>query len=356
LHFPPEDFVTVSVRFTKVGYAQLRSQIFDPPPAWTGVVPRMRDPKAEMGMKLTCGFEMMLADPQTQDKRAVREIVLLLEDVENGDEELPSDSGISSWPQTQDDEKWLDIDYNDFENELSGKRKKEKDSKGTGFGDASAQENLRKMVSRFEDFLNDDTAGADGVDELDNDDEGSDSDSGEDKDASFDEAEFEKAMKEMMGMPPDYIEKSGLLDEARKLAVEDAEDPSDVDEDKETRKVMELMEKELKGHGALNLNNKAAKTEETSKKKPVFGPERPPGMQSKDVFKRKEGEESADEDIGSGDGELSSDDEEFNDVDLGLAKNMLESFKGQAGMAGPASNLMKALGVNMPRDEGEESD
>ena len=357
LHFPPEDFVTVSVKFTKVGYAQLRSQIFDPPPAWTGVIPRMRDPKAEMGMKLTCGFEMMLADPQNQDKRVVREIKLLLDDIETGDEHLPSDGDISSSPQTQDDEKWLDIDYNDFENELSGKSKKEKDSKGTGFGDASAQENLRKMVSRFEDFLNDDTAGADGADELDDDDEDSDSDSGEDKDASFDEAEFEQAMKEMMGMPPDHVEKSGLLDEARKLAVEDAEDPSDVDEDEETRKVMELMEKKLKGHGALDLKNHAPKSEEIlEKKKPVFGPERPPGMMSKDVAKRKDGEESAEEEIGPGDGELSSDDEDFNDVDLGLAKNMLESFKGQAGMAGPAGNLMKALGVNMPRDEGEESD
>ena len=356
LHFPPEDFVTVSVKFTKVGYAQLRSQIFDPPPAWTGVIPRMRDPKAEMGMKLTCGFEMMLADPQTQDKRAVRDIKLLLEDMENGEEQLPSDGEIAGWPQTQDVEKWLDIDYKDFENELSGRGKKGKDGKATGFGDVSAQENLRKMVSRFEDFLNDDTAGADGVDELDEDDADSDSDSGEDENANFDEAEFEKAMKEMMGMPSDYIEKSGLLDEARKLAVEDAEDPSDVDEDEETRKVMEFMEKELKGHGALNLNNKAPNMEESPKEKPMFGPERPPGMLSKAVVKGKEGEESADEEIGPGDEELSSDDEEFNDVDLGLAKNMLESFKGQVGMAGPAGNLMKALGVNMPRDEREDSD
>ena len=71
---------------------------------------------------------------------------------------------------------------------------------------------------------------------------------------------------------------------------------------------------------------------------------------------KQESEESADEEIGPGDGELSSDDEEFNDVDMGLAKNMLESFKGQAGMAGPAGNLMRAMGVNMPRDEGDESD
>ena len=158
-------------------------------------------------------------------------------------------------------------------------------------------------------------------------------------------------MKEMMGMPPEYIEKSGLLDEARKLAVEDGEERSEADEDEEMKKVMEMMEKELKGHGALKLNSdKVAKAEkEKPKPKPVFGPERPPNM-----LVKKDGRVEVDDEVGPGDGELSSDDEDFNDVDLGLAKNMLESFKGQAGAKGPAGNLMRALGVNMPRDEGED--
>lgn len=368
LHFPPEDFVTASINFTKIGYAQLRSQLFDPPPAWTGVIPRVGEPKVDMGMKVTCGFEMLLADPQNQDKRSVREIKLLLEDIQTGDEALPSDADLASWPQVQDDEKWLDIDYNDFDDELSEKSKKTSNGKsrekGAGFGDVGAQENLRKMVSRFEDFLNDDTAGPDGVDdEGDGEDDestaSSDIDSsGEDKDGGFSEAEFEKAMKEMMGMPADYVEKSGLLDEARKLAVEDAEDGEDIDEDEEMKKVMEMMEKELKGHGALNLNRKAPKEKARddgeavkAEGKPFFGPERPPTLQN--ALTKHGDEESADEEVGPGDGELSSDDEEFNDVDLGLAKNMLESFKGQAGMAGPAGNLMRSLGVNMPRDEGE---
>ena len=77
-------------------------------------------------------------------------------------------------------------------------------------------------------------------------------------------------------------------------------------------------------------------------------------MQDGAVANRLESQGSADEKVGPGDGELSSDDEEFNDVDLGLAKNMLESFKGQAGMAGPAGNMLKAMGINMPRDEGDD--
>jgi hypothetical protein len=371
LRFPPEDFVTVSVKFTKVGFAQLRSQVFSPPPAWTGVIPRIKEPPVELGMKLTCGFEMLLSDPQNKDKRAVREIELLLSDVDTGDDSLPDDKEIASWLRTQDDEKWLDIDYNDFENELAGdKNNKGTNSGGSGFGDASAQENLRKMVSRFSDFAKDDeAAGIDGIedDDLDDEDDSSSaSSSGEDKDGSFDEAEFERAMQEMMGMPAADIEKSGLLDEARKLALEDAEEGNEedeMDEDEETRKVMELMEKELKSHGALNLDarkkqkqagtngnkgDEKVSAKAASKRTVHFGPERPPGMA---VARHATAEEEADEEIGPGDVELSSDDEEDNDVDLLLAENMLAAFKGQAGMSGPAGNMMRAMGVNMPRDE-----
>lgn len=369
LYFSPEDFVTVSVRFTKVGYAQLRSQLFEPPPAWTGIIPRVKDEKVSMGMKLACGFEMMVADPQNQDKRSAREIKLLLEDVDGGEEKLPSDTEIADWPKIEDDEKWLDIDYNDFEKELSGKGSNGDNAAHTGFGDQGAQENLRKMVSRFQDFLDDDEADAEGIDNTndgDEDDTGTEGSREEEDDDETgkhesEDAEFEQSMKATQSMPESDVKKSGLLEEARKLALQDDEDASDIDEDEEMRKVIELMEKELKGHGALNLNDQSkdkgkepiAKPESNSKatKKPFFGPDRPPHMQSALTKKNVRFEEHDDEDIGPGDGELSSDDEDFNDVDLGLAKNMLESFKGQAGMAGPAGNLMKALGVGMPRDE-----
>lgn len=367
LTFAPEDFVTTSIKFTKVGFAQLRSQVFEAPPAWTGIIPRLRDEKVALGMKLTCGFEILLTDPQNQDKRAVREMKLLLDDVESGDEVLPDDAEIDAWPKTQDDEKWLDIDYNDFEQELSGKG-----GSGTtkeGFGDKSAQDSLRKMVSRFEDFLKDDGAGVDGIDDDDVDDESDSADGGQSEqneeagDSEADEKEFERAMRATQAMPETQIEESGLLEEARKLALQDAEDASDLDDDEELQKLIQAMEEELKGHGVLDLSNgrikkvknkgkgKTTSTDEQNTAptdKPYFGPARPPNMLAKNVSfadKRQE------EEVGPGDGELSSDDEDYNDVDLGLAKNMLESFKGQAGMSGPAGNLMRSLGVNMPRDE-----
>ncbi|KXT09433.1 hypothetical protein AC579_2517 [Pseudocercospora musae] len=365
LVFAPEDFVTVSVKFTKVGFAQLRSQIFDVVPAWIGIIPRLQDEKVAMGMKLACGFEILLSDSQNQDKREVREMKLLLEDIESGEEVLPDDLEISTWPKTEDDQKWLDIDYNDFEKELSGTAGPGQQATKDGFGDKGAQENLRKMVSRFEDFLKDEEAGADGIDDN-SEDEREQSDNGPEDDTKeapdVDDLEFQDAMRETQAMPKERLEENGLLEEARRLALKDAEDASDPDEDEEMRKLIQAMEEELKGHGALDLSNgrirkvknkdkgkaKDTTSREARPDRPFFGPPRPSNMVAK---KNVSFADDDVEEIGPGEEELSSDDEDYNDVDLGLAKNMLESFKGQAGMSGPAGNLMRSLGVNMPRDE-----
>lgn len=36
------------------------------------------------------------------------------------------------------------------------------------------------------------------------------------------------------------------------------------------------------------------------------------------------------------------------DVDLNLVSNILESYSSQAGLAGPASNLLQSMGVQLP--------
>lgn len=36
------------------------------------------------------------------------------------------------------------------------------------------------------------------------------------------------------------------------------------------------------------------------------------------------------------------------DVDLNLVSNILESYNSQAGLAGPASNLLQSMGVQLP--------
>jgi hypothetical protein len=350
---PPIDMVNISVRFPKVAYAQLKSQDFPPPAVFrelkTGKIDSNSSSRLQSGIKLTCGFEMLLSDSHHQDKPSVREMKLLLDDLESGDESLPTDSEIESWSKQEDDEKWLDIDFADLEKELGGRAGGSSSGKKREFGDKAAQENLQRIVKQFEDFLNDDKAGPDGAglfdedsdDDLDDDDpDEEDSDDadpiGEDKDASFDEDEFSKLMQEMMGMPPHVMREimSGKLGagasdsriptaqagRTRGRVEEIDQSSSDGEDDLDT--VMEQMGRELREHGALNLD--AARDTGTSGH----------------AIKGKASEvESSDEEDGG------------NDIDINLAKNLLESFKAQSGMAGPGSNMMGLMGMKLPRDD-----
>lgn len=365
LIFVPEDLVTISVRFTRVLYAQLKSQQFSPPIAWKDLLAqaekgavssdtkRKERTQLEMGMKVTSGFEMLLNDPKNGDHRTVREMRILLDDLETGDEGLPTDEEISKWKDItrEDDEKWLDINFEDFERELDGKRKEKKPGVAGafgpeppgGFGDAKTQADLKKMVERFEAFLNDDEAGVDGaeVDDMDIDDDDDDEDSDEDsdeedKEMSFDENEFSRMMREMMGLPAEGEEvttskgngTSSRLSKNNRIEelLSDAE-TDDENEAEEIQKLMKGMEAELNEAGALNLDSARSEPPATGSKEPSTKPS-------------KDRDDSDDE----------SDDEDVN-IDFNLAKNLLESFKSQAGMPGPGGNLMGMMGMKLPRDE-----
>ena len=359
LKIAPEDFVTVSARFNKASFAQLKSQEFPLPKAWENApFPASSDEKdvarRELGMKLVCGFEMLIQDPQNKDKKAVREIDIMLEDLSTGDELLPTDAEISSWPQHEDSEAWMDINFEDFERELAGKdgnapsqtAQAGADATSSGFGDKDAQENLRRMVERFEKWMNDEDAGADGaeMDEMDFDDDeddeglgGSDdeSDDEEDRAVSFDENEFRKMMRQMMGMPEEEMQATLRKDESD---VEEID--GDDSEDEEIRMLSERMEAELNASGALNLDPTPKKVKAVSDST------------------RSKGKSKADSAIEEDEEEGAGDDEENTavQIDYNLAKNMLEAFKGQTGMAGPAGNMMGLMGITMPRDEKDKTE
>ncbi|KAH7409483.1 SGT1 protein-domain-containing protein [Cadophora sp. MPI-SDFR-AT-0126] len=364
LVFPPVDLVTISTRFTKVLYAQLKSQQFTPPESWKDILSQSakhapsdhigarKHAQLEMGMKVTCGFEMLLTDPKNGDNRMVRELKILIDDLETDDDVvLPTDEEISMWKdvEREDDERWLDINFEDFERELEGKNKGDKKptvpgsfgpDPPPGFGDAKTQADLKKMVQRFEAFLNDDDAGIDGADmddmdiDDDEDDEGDDDSEDEDKDVSFDEKEFAKMMREMMGMPSQEDEEMDAKSSrpvqthfsGDRIQELDSDEEDEEDEASELKKVMDQMEAELNEAGALNLD-------------PT--PSKPPALRGKS----KSGKEDAqkvgeDTDDDESDGEI--------DIDFNLAKNLLESFKSQAGMPGPGGNLMGMMGMQKP--------
>lgn len=363
LIYPPVDLVTVSILFTKVLYAQLKSQEFSAPPAWKDILPEAEkgtasDPLAqkkyaqlEMGMKVTSGFEMLVTDPKNADNRKVRTIQLLLDDlVADGISSLPADKEIAQWPdvEKEDDESWLDINFEDFERELEGKNKEKPGmpsgvfgpERPPGFGDANTQADLKKMVERFEAFLNDEDAGVEGVDmgdmdidDDDNDDDMDDDSEDEDKDVSFNEQEFARMMREMMGMPSADAEE--MTTQPPKITTNDDNrieevDSGDEDETSKIKKVMERMEAELNEAGALNLDPTPTKLA-ALKGKAKSTNER--GLTAED-----DSEEESDEEV---------------NIDFNLAENILQSFKSQAGMAGPGGNLMGMMGMQLPRDEDE---
>ncbi|KAM0551958.1 hypothetical protein ACHAPJ_008066 [Fusarium lateritium] len=349
--FPPDDLITTSVRFSKVLFAQLRSQRFDTPPSWSEVLRKAQKEapsggadkimaRLDIGMKLTCGFEMLAAKADKSKSRVVRELAIVLEDLEeDGDDALPSDEEIKSWKDVNrdDSEAWMDINYQDFERELDGKRGNEPSSAKTGFGDTNTQSDLRKIVSRFEAFLNDDDAGMDGaeLDEMDydddEDDEFDDDSESEDKEVSFDEEEFSRMMREMMGLPS-----TGSGTPTAKKTSSKPKPPVIDEEDEEIQNLTKEFEAELNEHGALKLDPAT---------------EKQPRLKS---TSQKEGESSLPDIKEEGEGE--EDSEEEVDIDYNLAKNLLESFKSQAGMAGPTGNLLGMMGFQLPRDEDDENE
>lgn len=401
LIFAPEDFVSLSVRFTKVLYAQLLGQHWNAPPPYEAAIEELvksgnAQEKSEVAIKLTAGMQMLASHTLFADKKAVREINLLLEDLDSGDDTLPTDAEISAWPKREDDESWLDIDFAEFEKELQGKGGEK------GFGDKNAQDSLKKMVERFNTFLADDEAGHEGanadekdpMDEdndsdpgrgwddpedsdeeeeegersststsktkptstpkpqsktkapaTDDDDDDSTTDSGDDADADAEYAEYEKYFEKYMMLPAH--EKAMLTEDARELArAQDAEN----EEDEEIKKLTEAMEAELFGHGALNLNP----PKDESEKRALKSTEKPD--KGKGKAKAKVSFAAPDDDIeeiaredGSG-----SEDEELLDEDYNLVQNMLAAFKGQAGAAGPAGNMLKAMGIQFPQDADDE--
>ncbi|KAF3763753.1 SGT1-domain-containing protein [Cryphonectria parasitica EP155] len=359
LTFPPNDLVDSSVKFTKVLYAQLKSQHFSAPPVWQDLLAaseraivsgadeedQKKHARLELGMKVTCGFEMLAFGAAKSNKRTVRELFLILEDlIEDGDSVLPADADLNSWQDAgrDDDDSWMDINFEDFEKELDGKAST---SRGEGFTDTNAQADLRKVVSRFEAFLNDDKAGIDGaeLDEMDEDDDedatDSDEESGsEDRDVSFDEEEFARMMREMMGLPagssPAPSKAKGKMPAS--TSTNDLEEDS---EDEEIRKLSEQMAAELNDHGALDLDPTPKKLKALKDK--GKGKEKAATTTTEEIADAQDidDDESGDEEV---------------DIDYNLAKNLLESFKGQAGLVGPVGTMLADMGIRLPRDEDDD--
>lgn len=293
LLFNIEDLVNVSVKMPKVMYAQLRSQEFPPPPAWKSRVANINDREKtlqiESGMKISCGFEMLVVDTQNQDKPAVREIKMLLEDLQTGDEQLPTDEEIDQWAKQQDDESWLNISLEDLEGELAGKAGKAS-GKPADFGDRMAQENLQRIVAQFENLMSQDEAGPDEKGLFDDDSENAggnsssdDGNNGEDVDASFDEDQFTSMMREMMGMPTDADIDNTAIRNMVPGVVEELDSDGEEEAADDVHTLMSRMGAELDDLGALGPNRSSSESNQPTRTTGQKGKERADDFGDKDI-------------------------------------------------------------------------
>ncbi|TGJ71179.1 hypothetical protein EYR41_003164 [Orbilia oligospora] len=338
--FPPRDPVEMSVRFTKITYAQLKQQVFRPPRPF--ILPGKESPQfpaSELGMKLTCGLELLVSGNRNKTEGRLAAEAKTIMDSLNGASAaslLPSDEDIKSWNHQVDSEDWLDVDYEEFEANMAGTSTRTQGPSSapffekSAFSDKEQQDKLKKMVENFEKFMNDDSAGYGGVrfgqhhddrfnsddDDDISDDEGDISTDEEDRDASFDEREFSKMMREMMGLPAESNPHTPPNEE---------EEISDDDEDEQSiRQTMAKMEQELVAAGALDPNRPGASVDE-GRGRTKHKQQRPPRSHDLDA-----------------------------ELNYEIARNMLESLKAQGGDAGPAANMLRSMGMVMPRDEGED--
>ncbi|RKF58280.1 Protein ecdysoneless-like protein [Erysiphe neolycopersici] len=327
LLFPPEDLVKISTKFTKLRFAQVKSQELSTPLNWkkkletTKKCDNISYEQLKLGMKLACGFEMLMKDPQYNNNVFVEKINFLLKEIADDENSaFPSDTEILCWNEKfrEDDENWMNIDFRDFEQELDG-RSGDKNV-GSGFGDAKTQGDLRKMVERFKSFLDDEKAGPDGVElddtDIDNDQDSSENDSSDEdptKDVSFDSKEFSRMIQEMIENP------SEIDRDYSQSAIHDAN---------VMKEAIEQMEKELKEAGALGLDSEFYKSLLSEKQ-----------------------EEDENGDQKDNDSVESDDTDEKFDIDFNLAKNLMESIKSQEGLPSPAGNLMGIMGLQIPKNE-----
>ena len=309
LVFPPDDLVRCPIKFTRVGFAQIKAQRLELSQKWMHSAAKkfnsnLNEAWVDTGAKVSCGFEILLSDPIYQDLKVVREIELILEDIKNGDEELPFVDTAASWSIFEDDDSWLNISYEDFEKELSSR---EAGGDAKGFGDANVHGNLKKLVSRFEDFLKDDAAGLDGVDfdEMDEDEEQDYSESdpcemAEKPENEEDTDELTELIRSTLKMSPETMREimgtSDSTGQPRK-AKSDKANVEDLGDRLEIERLGQAMELELRNAGALDMQ-----------------------------------------------GEYVSDERKH------LVENILESIKSQEGGSGPTGNLLGMMGLRLPPD------
>ncbi|XP_070581124.1 protein ecdysoneless homolog [Ptychodera flava] len=397
-YFPPQHRIMRRVKFTRCLYGQLIQQRFQPVKSSNWAMPSQsnRNFKAwDLGMKLAYGFEILCArcqqtpsdsDSETAEKTEVNEVrwqgyVKCLKDRDYFRGELEgsklyrqllksakeyyqqimvqSDQVESADPGHQvlqilkttevdldklkkeektlppeDDDKWMYLSPDELDEmlyEATGRRNTPSQPKSAEETDLSHEMNFdsESITSGMKDFVNKVSSheGAEFPWMSDN------------SKISFNPEAFLQAVEKMMNVgfrgtkKDDHDEDSDFLDEDDEIEEQesDGDDDDDDDDDEEAgdgsmKAVMEQMDREL---AQTNIGKSFEKL---------------PAQSDVDT---KPGDGKSEETASA-----AEDDEDTRpvDIDMNLLKNVLESYRSQEGLAGPASNILQSMGITIPHD------
>ncbi|KAG5438300.1 hypothetical protein PCANB_002788 [Pneumocystis canis] len=388
--FPPKDMVSIVVRTTKILHAQLKGQLFQKHPLFNLPTPgSLNYEEAVMGMKITCGFEMLCSkvpennpayilktDPNwisfleklklagyfENEKEGSAKYKLLEKHAEECflkshpyesfpssindpisqvfdllKQTLPSDEEISQWPNACDSDDFLNVTPHEldelmrFKTEISSdddintiKTTKQKHLSNNG---------LKSVVEKFENFVNNEDAGFEGIDF---DSDSFTSSASTDSYISFDDEEFIKLIKETLGeKKPKYffkhVNSSVDISDDQRTEMQDNSQQDDLILDNSTShclKQIDSMENEsISDKPVIQDFMDAMDTELSS-------------TTLKDSFSNIPIHASG------------SIDEQNKDVNIqyNLLKNLFESVHGQEDSSGPASTLLKTMHLSLPSD------
>lgn len=146
-YFPPEDWVTVNIQFSKPLYIMLKSQKFIPPPSFPPRDLSASEREAyHLGIKLTCAFEILCSASSAWGQK-----VLEVRNIEK--QRKVCDSEIQSWDENQEepgDEEWMTLSTADVRR-IMGE-------------DKSEEEQVKEMIANLEKFMEGES-GFEGIDD-----------------------------------------------------------------------------------------------------------------------------------------------------------------------------------------------
>ncbi|NWI11830.1 ECD protein, partial [Crypturellus soui] len=375
--FPPDDRVMTVVTFTKCLYAQLVQQKFVPDRRSGYTLPLPSDPQykaQELGMKLAHGFEILcskckvspdsktsvLSGPlwerflsslkeknyfkgEMEGSTKYKELLHKAEDYFQHSVTKPESSELSPGDEVltllqtttfdlkefekeaaslppEDDDSWLEISPDELDQML----KETTNQSHTSSNEEEQKYDLETVVESMKAFVSKVSTH-----------EGAEMPwSSDEAHVTFDVDSFTNALDRILGGEDSEELDSDDLDEEEELEFSDEDDEdSDVENQNQAQKapnkdtgslrsIMKEMDREL-AHTSIGRSF-------TTQKKAVSS--------AKATMSQNAGHNSETEDP-----ELTP-----VDVDMNLVDNLLESYSAQAGLAGPASNILQSMGVHLP--------